>query len=56
MLEQSYNHKKNNKYKVFYEHPKIKEYDIIIVIGIEQNKNIKVITTYIQNKDRRVRK
>jgi len=56
ILEQSYNNKKNNKFKVFYRHPNRKEHDIIIVIGIDQNKNIKVITTYLQRKDRRVRK
>jgi hypothetical protein len=56
ILEQKEDDKSDNKYKIFYEHPTLKNRDLIIVIAIAQKKNIRIITTYFQKKDRRIRK
>lgn len=44
-----------NTFKIFYKHPTKKSKDICIVIAITDNKGVKLITTFNQPKERRVR-
>jgi len=44
-----------NSFKIFYEHPLKKSKDLCIVIGINDNRGVKIITTYLENKEKRVR-
>lgn len=44
-----------NSFKILYEHPTKESEDLCIVIAITDNKGIKLITTYNQDKERRVR-
>ena len=44
-----------NSFKILYEPPTIKSVDLCIVIVITDDKGIKLITTYNQDKERRVR-
>ncbi len=44
-----------NTFKIFYSHPRKKSKDLCIVIAINDNRGIKLITTFNQPKERRVR-
>jgi len=44
-----------NSFKVFYEHPFKKSKDLCIVISINDNNGVKIITTFLEKKEKRVR-
>ena len=44
-----------NSFKIFYEHPIKKSKDLCIVIAINDNEGINIITTFLEKKERRVR-
>lgn len=44
-----------NSFKIFYKHPSKKSKDLCIVIAINDNSGVSIITTYLENKERRVR-
>lgn len=57
ILEQRDSRESDYKYKVLYEHPVKQKYDIIIVFAIANlsERSIRIITTYKQERVRRVR-
>lgn len=44
-----------NLFKIYYNHPSKKSKDVCIVISINDNKGVKLITAYISPKEKRVR-
>lgn len=58
ILEQKEGFKSEDKYRIYYEHPDNKVYDIIIIISLETPEKhlISVVTAFIQKKNRRVKK
>ena len=44
-----------NTFKIIHEHPKRRSQDIYIVIAIDEDENVKLITVYSHNRKRRVR-
>ena len=44
-----------NSFKIFYEHPVKKSKDLCIVIAINDNMGVKIITTFLEKKEKRVR-
>lgn len=42
-------------FKVLYEHPKRRSQDIYIILQLDDNENILIITTYTHSVERRIR-
>lgn len=54
ILDQKADYNNVDKYKIYYKHPRKKDYDVIIVIVYDDSnkKRIRVLTTYIQKSRR----
>ncbi|MDR2967888.1 MAG: hypothetical protein LBU74_08085 [Methanobacteriaceae archaeon] len=44
-----------NTFKIIHEHPRRKSQDIYIIIAVDEDENVKLITVYSHNRKRRVR-
>ena len=45
-----------NTFKIIHEHPDRRSQDLYIVVAIDDNENVKIITVYSHNRKRRMRK